>query len=288
MSLNNFIPTVWAARLLENLNDAHVYVNLLNRDYEGDIGGAGDTVKINSIGRVAIGTYTKNTDIAAAETLDDSQMMLIIDQQRYFHFQVDDVDKAQQKPKVMTEAMREAAWGLSDAADAAVATALEAGVATLAPDNTLTAATAVGTGATNQDAYEILVDLGVKLDESNAPQDKRWVVVPAWFYGMLLKDPRFVSFGTAQNLDRLKNGQIGEAANFIVAKSNNVPLSGAAYTVIAGHSKAATFAEQIPASAVEAYRPQLRFSDAVKGLHVYGYKVTRPYALASIVCTQAT
>lgn len=287
MSLNNFIPTVWAARLLENLNDAHVYVNLLNRDYEGDIGGAGDTVKINSIGRVTIGTYTKNTDISAAETLDDSQMTLVIDQQRYFNFQIDDVDAAQQKPKVMSEAMKEAAWGLSDAADAAVATALEAGVATAGPDNTLTAATAVGTGATNQDAYEILVDLGVLLDNSNTPQAGRWVVVPNWFHGMLLKDPRFVSFGSQQNLERLKNGQIGEAAGFTVAKSNNVPVSGSAYTILAGHKIAATFAEQIPSNHLEAYTPQLRFADAVKGLHVYGYKVTRPYALASIVATSA-
>lgn len=288
MSLNNFIPVVWAARLLQNLNDAHVYVNLLNRDYEGEIRSAGDTVKINSIGRVAIGTYTKNTDIGAAETLADSAMMLTIDQQRYFHFQIDDVDKAQQKPKVMNDAMKEAAWGLSDAADAAVAAILAAGVATAGPDNTLTAASSVGTGSTDDDAYEILVDLGVVLDNANVPQNGRWVVIPPWYHGMLLKDPRFVSFGTQQNLDRLKNGQIGEAAGFTVVKSNNVPVSTLAYTVIAGHAVAATYAEQIPSNDVEAYRPQLRFADAMKGLHVYGYKVTRPYALASVVATQAT
>ena len=67
-----------------------------------------------------------------------------------------------------------------------------------------------------------------------------------------------------------------------------MPLSGSAYTVIAGHPNAATFAEQIPPTNMEAYRPQLRFGDALKGLHVYGYKVTRPYGLTSVVCTQAT
>lgn len=287
MTLNNFIPTAWAGVLLKNLNDQHVYVNLLNRDFEGDINQAGDSVKINSIGRVTIGTYTKNTDIAAPETLDDSQQMLVIDQQRYFNFQIDDVDKAQQRPKLMRDAMMEAAWGLADAADAAVATALEAGVATASPDNTLTAATSVGTGATDDDAYEILVDLGVRLDESNVPQTGRWVVIPPWYHGMLVKDPRFVSFGTQQNLERLKNGQIGEAAGFVIAKSNNVPVSSSAYTIIAGHSVAATFAEQVPPNNLEAFRPELRFADAMKGLHVYGYKVTRPYALASVVATQA-
>lgn len=37
MSVANFIPTLWSARLLEHLDKDHVYVNLLNRDYEGEI-----------------------------------------------------------------------------------------------------------------------------------------------------------------------------------------------------------------------------------------------------------
>ena len=50
MTLNNFIPQIWSARLLQNLNEAHVFANLVNRDYEGEIKGVGDTVKINAIG----------------------------------------------------------------------------------------------------------------------------------------------------------------------------------------------------------------------------------------------
>ncbi|MCH8236816.1 MAG: P22 coat protein - protein 5 domain protein, partial [Proteobacteria bacterium] len=57
------------------------------------------------------------------------------------------------------------------------------------------------------------------------------------------------------------------------------------YTVIAGFNGAATFVEQI--NSVEAYRPHEAFSDAMKGLHLYGYKVTRPTALASVVATSA-
>jgi hypothetical protein len=48
--------------------------------------------------------------------------------------------------------------------------------------------------------------------------------------------------------------------------------------VVAGHSIATTFAEQI--NKVEAYRPQDSFSDAIKGLYLYGAKVVRPEALA--------
>ena len=39
-----------------------------------------------------------------------------------------------------------------------------------------------------------------------------------------------------------------------------------------------SYAEQI--SSIEPYRMEKRFADAVKGLHVYGAKVTRPKAIA--------
>ncbi|KKK97085.1 hypothetical protein LCGC14_2656270, partial [marine sediment metagenome] len=265
-------------------NDKHVYVDLLNRDYEGQIKNVGDTVKINSIGRVTIAAYTKNGAINAPETLDDSQLMLAITEANYYNFEIDNIDKKQQQPKLMGDAMKEAGWGLSDVADSFVADLLEAGVATAAPDNTLTAAT-VGTGASDSDAYELLVDLGVKLDESNCPEDGRWVVIPPWYRGMLLKDPRFVSFGTDKNRENLKNGQIGEAAGFLIAVSNNVPINGSAYTVIAGHKIAASFAEQI--NDPQGFQPEGSFSDAMKGLHLYGSKVLRPYALTSVVATAA-
>lgn len=38
--------------------------------------------------------------------------------------------------------------------------------------------------------------------------------------------------------------------------------------------RAIAFAEQL--SEIEAYRPEKRFSDAVKGLHLYGAKVVYP------------
>ena len=57
----------------------------------------------------------------------------------------------------------------------------------------------------------------------------------------------------------------------------NLVISGGGQLAIAGSSIATSYAEQI--SKVEAYRPQLRFADALKGLHLYGAKVLRPQAL---------
>lgn len=280
MGIDNFIPTLWAKSLLLNLNDAHVYVQCCNRDYEGLISAAGDTVKINSIGRVTIGAYTKNTNISAPEELDGSQVTLQITEQDYFNFQIDDIDKAQQTPKLMNAAMKEAAWALADDADVFVATALNANVPS---GNTLSAAT-VGSGAGDDDMYEVLVDLGTVLTENNVPQAGRWAVVAPGHEGLLRKDPRYVSFGTSENRRNLSGALVKNVAGFDLMVSNNVP-SGT--DIIAGYDGAITFADSIPPGDVEAYRPELRFADAMKGLHVYGAKVTRPYALAKVVATLA-
>jgi hypothetical protein len=207
--------------------------------------------------------------------------MLSIDQGKYFNFAVDDVDKAQANANVMAEAMDRSGYGLRDKADQFIASHYtEVPAANLLGDDT----TPVVPTATT--AYEKLVDLGVLLDEANVPPNGRFVIVPSWFHGLLLKDDRFVKAGTSKTDATLANGQVGEAAGFNVLKSNNTPnTSGTKYKIIGGHKMAFSYAEQIVK--VEAYRPQARFSDAVKGLHVYGGKLVRPYCWAVLTASKS-
>ncbi len=307
MSISNFNQVLWAKALQVNLNKAHVFADtsVMNRKYEGELK-QGEAVKINSIGRITVKTYSRNAGagntaasptiagIDRPEILQGSMLSLIADQLKYFNFEIDDVDEAQQKPHIMSDAMREAAYGLTDTIDLFCNSTLQTGVSgtTDGTGNRLQART-IGTGAGDDDAYEMLVDLGVKLDENDVPSDGRWVVVPPWIHGMLLKDVRFTNYGTSANRETLKNGTVGEAAGFMIKKSNNISgatsgtlaIAGGVYTVLAGVSDAATFGQTI--DKIEAFRPQDGFNDAVKGLAVYGAKVTRPYALASCAVTAA-
>src|SRR5829696_210892 len=266
MSLD-FIPTVWASRLLVALEKTLVYgqQDVCSRDYEGQIREAGNTVKIASIGDVLIGDYVKDTDISDPEALTDTEQTLLIDQAKYFNFYVDSVDRAQQNVNVLDEAMKRSAWALREKADTYLAGVMEAAVS---------AGNKIGSPTTpkvptKDDAYEYLVDLGVLLDESDVPIDGRYVIVPAWYHGLLLKDERFVRAGTARSDAALANGEVGEAAGFRILKSNNVPNTAAAkYKIIAGHSVATSYVDQIVD--LQTYKPEKRFGDAVKGLHVYG------------------
>lgn len=284
MALENFIPEVWAARLLENLRKSLVYaqIGIINKDYEGDIAAAGDTVRITAIGPVTVRDYTKNSNMSAPDTLADAQTVLTITQQKYFNFQIDDVDRAQQKPKVMDASMAEAAYALTDTADqyiAALYTDVDASNVR-GSDGTPIAIDAVA------DAYDELVQMKVILDNAKIPSAGRWVIIPPWFEGVMLRDPRFVGFGTQANMQNLANGEIGTAAGFRVLKSHNVPVvSMTKYKLLCGYPGAITYAEQI--SKVEAYRPELRFADAIKGLHLYGAKVVRPSGIAVLTCTNS-
>lgn len=279
----DFIPTVWAARLLTALEKALIYgqTNVSNRDYEGEIRESGNTVKIASIGDVSIGDYIKDQDIADPEVLTDTEQSLLIDQSKYFNFYVDSVDRAQQNVNVLDEAMRRSAWALREKSDTFLAGIMDAAV----PTGNKIGTTTTPKVPTKDDAYEYLVDLGVLLDEANVPLEGRFVVVPAWFHGLLLKDDRFVSSGTRRGDAAITNGEVGDAAGFAILKSNNVPnTTGTKFKILAGHSMATAYVEQI--LDLQTYKPEKRFGDAVKGLHVYGGKVVRPTALACLIANK--
>lgn len=293
MSIVNFIPSVWSAAILSALETLLVYGNpaIINSDYEGEISDAGDSVRISMVGDVTVKNYTRNADIDAPENLTDAQLTLLIDQLKYFNFQLDDVDRRQANAELKAEAATRAAYGLRKVHDSFIAglyTDIAAGQFDGSDGSPIT-----GFNATSTKAYDKLVDLGVKLDNTDTPDDGRFVVVPPWYVGYLQKDARFTSFGTPGNRQQLEkgmpageNGLVGEAAGFQVYRSNQVPnVASAKYKVIGGHKTAWSKADQILET--EAYRPERRFGDAMKGLHVYGAKVVRPSNLACLVASDA-
>ena len=272
----SFIPEIWSAKILGSLKKNLVYAQdgVVNRDYEGEIANQGDTVRIRSVSRPTISSYTKNATLTY-ETLTDAQRSLLIDQAKSFSFVVDDIDEAQASG-ALDEATTEAAYGLRDTADQYVAS-LYTGAASANQVGTVSVTTAAL-------AYTQLRKLSVKLDEANVPQEGRWCIVPPWYYGLLLEDDKFVRYDASGTTAGLRNGIVGQALGFDVMKSNNAVLvTGDDYAVMAGHKSAITYAEQIVET--EALRLQTTFGTGVRGLHVYGAKLVRPDAIATVVAS---
>ena len=278
MSVATFIPELWAARLMYALDKSHVAANLVNRDYEGQIRQQGDTVHINSIGAVTVNDYTRNTDIEDPEVLTTTDQTLEINQSKYFNFQIDDVDAAQAAGDMMDTAMSRAAYALNDTSDAFLLGVIAAGA-----DSGNIIGSSTAETLTSDNVYEKIVSLRTMLDKQNVPNNGRYIVVPPEVYALLLMDDRFVkaSDGGTANATLL-NGEVGKVAGFTVYMSNNVPYSTDTWSIPASVPYSTTYAEQVIST--EAYRMEKRFADAVKGLHVYGAKVTDGKAVAVLKC----
>lgn len=278
MAISSFIPEVWSAALLESLKKSLIYAapGVVNRDYEGDIAKAGDTVRITSISRPTVANYVPNTTVITPQALVDADRALVIDQVKYWAFEVDDVDQRQAAGNVLPAATAEAAYALADVMDQFVA-AKYVEAANNVPGTTVTDATAT----TWTNVYDhCLVPLKVALDIANVPSAQRYVILPPVVLGYLLRDNRFIRVNeSGDSGEALRNGMVGRASGFDILMSNNAPVvSAGVYAVQAGVPQAITFAEQI--NKTEAYRPQSSFADAIKGLALYGARVIRPDALA--------
>ena len=295
MAITNFIPEIWSSSLLVNLRDTLVYGGLTNRDYEGEIRDAGDTVRVTSFNDPSVRPYTKNADTASGvdgnpgaaipgiqwDLLTDSQQTMVVDQSDYFAFKVDDIDRRQALSGFVEETTRGAAYNLAEVADTYVAdlmvaaangTANDLGARFVLPNDVVADEAGEGT------VYDLLVDFRTALKRSKTPDSGRWVVVPPEMYALLLKDDRFIRMDASGTTEGLRNGQVGRAAGFDIIESNTVPEAAGVYSIVAGHDMATSFAEQI--TETEAMRLENSFSDGVRGLHLYGGKVFRPAQLA--------
>lgn len=289
MAITTFIPQLWSARLLYALEKSHVATNLVNRNYEGQISNQGDTVHINSIGAITVKDYTKNTDMDAPETLATTEQTLVINQAKAFNFQVDDVDRVQAAGDLVDTAMGRAAYALADVSDSYLLAVIAAG----ADSGNIIGAASAPIALTAENVYENIVKLRTKLDKANVPTSGRTIAIPPDVYALLLNDT--THFALAQPVtkdDVVINGMVGRIAGFDVYMSNNIKTGTGTDTgktpyfeVTAQVADACTFAEQIVKT--EAYRMEKRFADGVKGLHVYGAKVTNGKEIAKLICSVA-
>ena len=280
MSVATFIPELWSARLLQGLEKSHVATNLVNRDYEGQIRNQGDKVNINTLSDVAIKTYTPNSDIASPDDLTTTKQQLEITEADYFNIQLDDVDRVQAAGELMDTAMRNVAYKMNDKTDSFILGKIASGV----DSGNIIGTTEIPIQVTKNNIYESIIEMRTKLDKANVPTSGRTIIIPPEIYALLLQDERFVKSDAVAGQNVLVNGLVGRVAGFDVFESNNVvyDTNNKFWKVTAQVRTATTFAEQIVKT--EAYRMEKRFSDAVKGLHVYGAKVTDGTQIAELIC----
>ena len=269
MALDNFIPSIWSANIHQALENNLVAVRLANRSYEGEIRNAGDRVKINMFSDPTIVAYTKNVTALTPENLSATQRELIVNRSYAFAFEVDDVDAAQANMGLIAEPLRRAGYQLATTADAYILDFV-ADQAVLAQN---TAAAPVDLVSTNVE--EEILAIGEQFNEAGIGFDGRFLIVAPWVISKMV----LAGLTTKTQNDAMwQNGFVDRILGFNVFMSQNVTHTASTWAVtenVAGiANESFGYAEQIVK--VEAFRPESAFSDAVKGLHLYGAKVMRP------------
>jgi hypothetical protein len=101
-SLAAFTPIKFALKTVDLLYNDTLYPSITNTKYEGQIKDSGDRVRVRTAAKISLSAYTKGMALVAQD-LNPTSEDLIIDQQHYFKFVVDDVDKFQNDIPTMTE-----------------------------------------------------------------------------------------------------------------------------------------------------------------------------------------
>lgn len=281
MSVKHFIQTIWSKKIQDDLEEKCKLVQDCTREYEGDCQYA-NTVKILAVGEPTIGNYI-GQDITIEEMTDSSQD-LVIDVQKYFAFEVKDVDKAQSVPGLPEKYQQKAMRKLALAREKFIG-ALVAGKALSSADEVAGKTTykegAVkiieAEGNTQADIKTALDDAIIHLRENNFDDA-----------GIIEIDPR--SYKTfkdqlieikTNNDELIRRGVVGQYDNYDVKSTNNVYRDATHVYCIVRSDKAIAFAGQI--NDVEAGRMEKRFSDYVRGLDTYGAKII---AQDQLVCVK--
>jgi hypothetical protein len=284
-----FIPEIWSSRLLEKFYATTVLAAISNTNYEGEISSYGDKVIIRQIPTLTINDYTADGPLSI-ERPSAPVTNLLIDKGKYFAAIIDDVIRIQADMQLLDMWSRDASEQLKIKIDTQVLAAIPAGVdaknkgdvaGKISGNMNLGKATAplqvVPSGATGGQAniLDLIIRMGVCLDEQNVPETGRWLVIPAWAAGMLKSSDLKNASIMGDNTSVFRNGRLGQLDRFTVYSSNLLPTATetakTAFHIFAGISNGLTFASQL--SEMETLRVESTFGTLLRGLQVYGYKV---------------
>ena len=277
MALDALAQVKWSAKLLQVFEDAHVYKKGTNQDYDDEIS-SNAAVRIFTPARPTTSTYTRDSTTISYERLTPGEQIFIVDQRRHWGIKVDSLEKhlAMGGGKMWQEEISGGAFELADDVDDFLRDLMAAGVAA---DNVLNPRV-LGIGAMSSNAYDLIVEMEVKLRKGNVPEGGWHIFCPPEFSGLVARDERFTGFNTPDARRTIRGGLETKIRSFTYHETNNAPVSGSTYTIIACSEKSTTYGEQLS---------KLRFIEKTAGDFderadselVFGGKVTRPEAIVT-------
>lgn len=258
MSFKNFKQEFWSAHIQTELAKVTLLTDFCDFAFESESKNA-DRVRILGVARPTISDYTGTLNF---EDLEDNSQWLLLDKHKSFAYKIDDIDKAQSMPGVMETLQREHTVAMAEQEDKDVAAAVS-GLTKITKSTAIS--TAAGAKGAIDEAFVALWDNGVTLNAECQ------IALTPWFYNLFKE---YVVEKNTNNSQVIRTGVVGYYNGAEVKFTNNIYNDGTYDNMCVRTKKAIAFARQM--QEVEAVRPYNSFSDALKGLDVYGVKVVRP------------
>lgn len=280
-----FKPEIMSKELLRNMDANSVWLDCVNRNWQGEIKNQGDTVKINQPGDITVKTYVKGTPMVY-ESPNGKQDTLVIDQQKYFAFDIEDIDEVQANIALVGQYFDRARTAISLEKDTYIATKAWAGIDA---GNIVTAPTG---GLTKDNAYSVFVQLRAALRWSNAIKNngrgydgkQPYAIVDPAVMGVLLSTDQAIHATNAGD-ETIRRGSVLRFAGFDIKESTNLDRTETKHKIIVGTTEAITFADQI--TKTRTLEDKDDFVAHCAGLYLYGGAVLQGKALAGLETTLA-
>ena len=291
-----FIPSFWSGKLAEKFYATTVFGEIANTNWYGEISNVGDTVIINTVPDITIKEYKVGMQLEY-EVPQGETFELKVDRGHYFAFNVNDVMKLQSKPNLMsmftddaTMKMKlkvdtlglysiffddkgawkkrknvdgnayEACWEKNMGANAGAIS----GAFNMGTDDTPVA-------LTSDNILSYITMASTVLDEANVPTEGRYMVITPQEHQLLMNSKLVAADFMGDSTSSLRNGKIGQIANFTFYVSNLLPRANA--------SKA----WDNTSSKMEHLRNPTDFGELVRGLNIWGTQVTQGQCLVPMV-----
>jgi hypothetical protein len=267
------ISEIWSKKTEMIFDNICVMVPLVSRQFEKDAQ-LGDTVHVQKPGNFTTQDYVRNNplELQQATLTDDT---LLINQQKYIYFGVDNVDKRQSGLDYMSIYTERAATALRNTVDARL---LSHYTDALAANVQGSVGSPIVLSADN--IFDYFCEAGEDLDNQSVIGGKRHAVIPPAIRKLITQSPEVRDRGTELVDTNVRNGFFGKFAGFEVHVTTNMARVSNTSPLLFFEQNFINMADQMTKTKLE--QPDGYFIDAAAMLKVYGTKVFNPEAGAVI------
>ena len=279
-----YTNAVFSQLMRRNFDPMSVWYDCVNHKYEKELKNKGDRVVIYQDGDVALKDYVKGQDMVF-EAPNGNKLEVVLDQQKYYAFQLEDIDVKQSEIKGLGEMyVKRGQMENTLAKDSFIATKIWDGIH---GDNLLSTV-----ALTKDNVYNAINRLKARLFWAGAltangkgfDGKNPWLVVDPDAFGIILEAPQTTK-ATEAGDKTTREGTVAKIAGFDVKVSNHSDEKAQTRKLIAGTTEAFAYVDQINKTKVQ--QAEKRFATNYSALYLFGGDVIQDKALAGMEVTIA-